>query len=598
MEITEPLISLDQYGAHVRSKEVADKLAKKNLSPSLITGLNDCAARWLANTFVVRDLVEEEPDNAARRGSIFHKVMEDLFLLEPDERTPAMVRELVNQTLASEEFRDLEHNTDVITWLRSAINNYYSMGADPRKVQVAEVALNTKPGKDPEPRKGIEVFVKGTLGNSKRPILGFIDRLVLDTRCDDGSLVVEDWKGLALDTPIATPKGWTTMADLAVGDEVFGTRGHPVTVMKKSQVHHRPCYRLAFLDGTSVVCDNEHLWSVVLGDGTDDVVLTADEAFSAWQRGITLHIRNPEPLATPHRELPFNPHEVGRDLTRVPAALAVAALSHHLHLLGSADQRLDLLRGLMDSVGTWDAKTGKVCLPNLGNREASLVVSLVGGLGMASQRTPQGDGTWAITLTPSGTNPVAQNLLAAEMGTPLVTQSAPRGLRPIASITPMESVPTQCIGVDAEDSLYLCGPSLVPTHNTGAKAKEWKSHTKGDEGLAEQRQQLIYKLLLEQQGFKVSAARLIYPVAKTIVNVDLTDKALEARVVRDVEEADQKLDVMIETNLFEFSPSFLCAWCPLAKICPKATIKPYDKMRVAFASQPEPEVLLRGIELD
>lgn len=32
---------------------------------------------------------------------------------------------------------------------------------------------------------------------------------------------------LALDTPIPTPSGWTTMAKLKVGDKVFGSDGQP-----------------------------------------------------------------------------------------------------------------------------------------------------------------------------------------------------------------------------------------------------------------------------------------------------------------------------------------------------------------------------------
>ena len=34
-------------------------------------------------------------------------------------------------------------------------------------------------------------------------------------------------KALALDTPIATPSGWTTMGDLQVGDWVFDEEGKP-----------------------------------------------------------------------------------------------------------------------------------------------------------------------------------------------------------------------------------------------------------------------------------------------------------------------------------------------------------------------------------
>lgn len=321
-ELDEKLVIMDKDGLHVKSEKVAAKLEKKNISASMVTGLNQCAAKWLADSFVIPELVEEEPDNAARRGSLFHKVMEDFFDLEPEARTQAQVKEIVTQTFESEEFADLAQIEDVHVWLRQAINNYYSMGANPQKVQVAEIIM--KEGEDP--KKGLELFVKGRIGNAKREVLGFIDRLVVDAKKNDGSVIVEDYK-------------------------------------------------------------------------------------------------------------------------------------------------------------------------------------------------------------------------------------------------------------------------------SGAKAHKWKSHTKSDEGLAEQRQQLIYRILLENQGVKVSGARLIYPVAKEIVNVDFNDQELFDRVVKDVEETDKALDAMIENNTFEYTPSYLCAWCKISTLCGAATIKPYAKMQEAFAQQPQPEVLLKGIEL-
>ena len=43
-------------------------------------------------------------------------------------------------------------------------------------------------------------------------------------------------KALALDTPIPTPDGWSTMAALQVGEQVFGEDGSPVTILGKSEV--------------------------------------------------------------------------------------------------------------------------------------------------------------------------------------------------------------------------------------------------------------------------------------------------------------------------------------------------------------------------
>lgn len=68
-------------------------------------------------------------------------------------------------------------------------------------------------------------------------------------------------KALALDTPIPTPSGWTTMGSIQVGDQVIGSDGRPVTVTKTSEVmYSHKCYRVEFDDGTSIVADAEHLW--------------------------------------------------------------------------------------------------------------------------------------------------------------------------------------------------------------------------------------------------------------------------------------------------------------------------------------------------
>jgi DNA segregation ATPase FtsK/SpoIIIE-like protein len=68
-------------------------------------------------------------------------------------------------------------------------------------------------------------------------------------------------KALALDTPIPTTRGWTTMAEIRPGDEVFDERGQTCTVLAGTPVMYgRPCYEVEFSDGTVIVADEQHLW--------------------------------------------------------------------------------------------------------------------------------------------------------------------------------------------------------------------------------------------------------------------------------------------------------------------------------------------------
>ena len=68
-------------------------------------------------------------------------------------------------------------------------------------------------------------------------------------------------KALALDTPIPTPTGWTTMGDLRVGDEVLDDAGGPCNVVYTSPIFsdHR-CFEVRFDDGTTIVADAGHRW--------------------------------------------------------------------------------------------------------------------------------------------------------------------------------------------------------------------------------------------------------------------------------------------------------------------------------------------------
>jgi hypothetical protein len=72
-------------------------------------------------------------------------------------------------------------------------------------------------------------------------------------------------QALALDTPIPTPSGWTTMGQLDVGDLVYGSAGAAVRVSAAKPVStNHDCYRVTFADGTSVVASEGHLWQTSL----------------------------------------------------------------------------------------------------------------------------------------------------------------------------------------------------------------------------------------------------------------------------------------------------------------------------------------------
>jgi replicative DNA helicase len=95
---------------------------------------------------------------------------------------------------------------------------------------------------------------------------GFADLDALTNGLHPGQMIViaarpAIGKALALDTPLVTPAGWTTMGEVSVGDRLFGADGRPVTVVAATEVMYgRPCYEVEFSDGEVIVADGEHQW--------------------------------------------------------------------------------------------------------------------------------------------------------------------------------------------------------------------------------------------------------------------------------------------------------------------------------------------------
>ncbi|WP_442978142.1 replicative DNA helicase [Saccharothrix sp. 6-C] len=138
-------------------------------------------------------------------------------------------------------------------------------------------------------------------------------------------------KALALDTPLATPTGWTTMGKVAVGDQLIGADGRPTTVVAATEVMRgRPCYEVEFSDGSVLVADAEHQWLTetrasrrsAQGSATGrgrrafgEVRTTREIAESlrceTADRRLNHSVANAEPLDLPESALPLGPYTLG-----------------------------------------------------------------------------------------------------------------------------------------------------------------------------------------------------------------------------------------------------------------------------------------------
>ena len=124
-------------------------------------------------------------------------------------------------------------------------------------------------------------------------------------------------KALALDTAIPTPEGWTTMGRLEVGDLVFGPDGRPTPVVATTDVlENRECRDVRFSDGTSVICDLDHQWSVYTHEDRrrgKRRVVTVRALEGDLKRGRDYRYRTKQtaPVEYPQRELPVDPYVFG-----------------------------------------------------------------------------------------------------------------------------------------------------------------------------------------------------------------------------------------------------------------------------------------------
>jgi LAGLIDADG-like domain len=139
------------------------------------------------------------------------------------------------------------------------------------------------------------------------------------------------------------------------------------------------------------------------------------------------------------------------------------------YLRGSAEQRLALLQGLMDTDGTVSAK-GRCEFTGMNRRLCEGVLQLARSIGIkariADGRAPINGvdvGTkWRVTFTTA--LPVFR--LSRKAGRiPAAITTAVTSHR-IVGVERIEDQATSCIEVDSPSHLYLAGPGLVPTHNS------------------------------------------------------------------------------------------------------------------------------------
>ena len=332
-------------------------------------------------------------------------------------------------------------------------------------------------------------------------------------------------KGLDVTTPIPTPSGFKQMLDIQIGGVVYDMYGHKTNVVDVSEVKQIDCYEVTFSGGDKLICDNEHLWVAKIGpnahrqkwetytvnqladfknDGKSVVVPVTDcvdfdeqdllippYILGYWlgngssrAANVSCDERDLDEICSLMVAHSGGKYDIGKKQYRENSHCAVVGITHgflndlrelsvfqnkHIplqYLIGSREQRLDLLRGLMDSDGTITKNRGRAIYSSVRKNLAVGVYQIVSSLGekaIIGKRTQTGFGKevecYYVSWQPTHC-PVYLNRKVA-----LVRDRKLSTYRSIVSIDKVDSVPTKCLAVDSESKTYLAGDAFIPTHN-------------------------------------------------------------------------------------------------------------------------------------
>lgn len=364
------------------------------------------------------------------------------------------------------------------------------------------------------------------LVNHNHKLAGTIDELFIETIDGIRYVDINDWKGLALDTPIATKEGWKLMEDITTSDEIFDGNGKLTKVKNVSEIHYNPCYKITFDTGDTLIADHEHRWVISYMEKRKLVEkeVTTLDILNNLSR-IRLKIKCTS-IELPEVQLPIDPYvlgvwladgnshngsitnlnvniwteiqnrgyKIGNNLSinndRAEARTVFGLFSglNSLNLIknkhipdiyfrSSYNQRLDLLRGFMDGDGFFHRKR-KRCVMNTTKKwqaEAisELIASLGGkpstffykGKGFGKVDIPMYDVCFTLKQNPFLSRNNDYPEIVKEVN---FTRSEYRNIRCIEKI---ETVPTKCLEVESETHCYLAGKSLIKTHNTNKEIK-------------------------------------------------------------------------------------------------------------------------------
>lgn len=375
-----------------------------------------------------------------------------------------------------------------------------------------------------------EYLISYVTKDKRMAVAGQIDLLVKK----GNKITIADWKGLPLDTEIPTLNGWSTIADLQEGDIIFDKDGNPTKILHKSEIHNNPCYKITFDNGDTIVADHEHRWEISFSTskkskyhGEYRVQVMTTEEIANYLKNLPEKrtsydipkIVNPKPLNLENKNLPIDPYVLGcwlgdgskqcgaitnetnnvlveiqrrgyslgddisaENRTSTYTILGLRKKLKELNLINnkhipdiyqraSYEQRLDLLRGLMDTDGYYNPKRKRFVMETSQEWQCYDFIKLLSSLGIKSTKfdiikklNGKEFHEYSINFSTKGLNPFLMR--NQEIEYPIRDACSYRNIDKIELV---ETIPTQCLEVDSPSHTFLCTNKMIVTHNTNKK---------------------------------------------------------------------------------------------------------------------------------
>lgn len=329
--------------------------------------------------------------------------------------------------------------------------------------------------------------------------------------------------------PVLTPRGWVPIGNLSPGDHVIGSDGHPTLVQSVHPQGVKPVLKIIFNDGSYAHCGWDHLWPVRTASdkahGRPYRIMTTRELIESglhsgpnrkWSVPLVSPVDHPDSTFSIEPYLmgvllgdgnageydvtictdvevitrcglePYASHETCghvayarvkgvKQTLRDLDLMGKRSWEKHIppeYFLGSIQQRLSLLQGLLDTDGSPITCGGGIEFSSTSEKLADGVVELTQSLGGVARKSKSritqhqgGDGrpSWRVNVKlPVEFDPFRLTRKLDRWVRPTKYQAA-RYIDQIEDTGYSES--SRCIRVDAPDHLYVTRHHVV-THNT------------------------------------------------------------------------------------------------------------------------------------